>query len=173
MSAAATQQNDGREEFLSDFQHTIESGAARLREISEASSGIPRSEEKWSPREIIGHLIDSAANNHQRFVRAQFTDELVFSGYEQEQWVEAQGYQEEPWLALIQLWQSYNQHLLHVVRRAPEETRTKLRYKHNLHQIASDTITADQPVTLEFFMRDYLEHMQKHLSQIFGEEKSS
>jgi DinB family protein len=166
--SAATQQNDGREEFLDDFRETIELASSRLLVISEADSGIPRSEGKWSPKEIIGHLIDSAANNHQRFVRAQFTDELVFAGYEQEQWVQAQHYQDEPWNALVQLWQFYNRHLLHVITLAPIETRTKLRHKHNLHKIASDQIKEDEPVTLEFFMRDYLEHMKKHLKQILG-----
>jgi hypothetical protein len=168
MISAATQQNDGREEFLNDFRQTIELASPRLLEISEAQSGIARSDGKWSPKEIIGHLIDSAANNHQRFVRAQFTDELVFAGYQQEEWIQAQHYQDEPWNALVQLWKFYNQHLLHVITRAPEETRTKLRSKHNLHQIASDQISENEPVTLEFFMRDYLDHMKKHLKQILG-----
>ena len=168
MISAATQQNDGREDFLNDFRQTIELASPRLLEISEAQSGIARSEGKWSPKEIIGHLIDSAANNHQRFVRAQFTDELVFAGYEQEEWIQAQQYRDEPWNALVQLWRFYNQHLLHVITRAPEETRTKLRYKHNLHQIASDQISENEAVTLEFFMRDYLDHMKKHLKQILG-----
>ena len=53
-------------------------------------SQTPRAQDKWSPREIVGHLIDSAANNHQRFVRAQFTDDLVFSGYQQAEWVGVQ-----------------------------------------------------------------------------------
>jgi hypothetical protein len=168
MHSAAAQQNDGRQEFLKDFHQTIENASPRLHEISEADSRVPRSEGKWSPKEIIGHLIDSAANNHQRFVRAQFSDELVFPGYEQEQWIQAQHYQDEPWTALLQLWQFYNQHLLHVITRAPEETRTKLRHKHNLHKIASDAISESEPVTLEFFMRDYLDHMKKHLKQILG-----
>ena len=122
----------------------------------------------WSRKEIIGHLIDSASNNHQRFVRAQFTDELVFAGYEQENWVRVQNYQGEDWTELVQLWKLYNQHILHLVSHIPEETRTKLRRKHNLHQIASDTISENEPVTLDFFIRDYLDHMKKHLGQILG-----
>jgi len=153
-------------EFLNAFRHTIEFGAARLNEITEEQSAIPRSEDKWSPKEIIGHLIDSAANNHQRFVRAQFTDELVFAGYEQENWVRVQNYQGEDWTELVQLWRLYNQHILHLVSLIPEETRTRLRSKHNLHQIASDTISENEPVTLDYFIRDYLDHMKKHLGQI-------
>ena len=58
---------------------------------------------------------------------------------------------------------------LHLVPLIPDETRTKLRSKHNLHQIASDAITENEPVTLDFFIRDYLDHMKKHLGQILGE----
>jgi len=155
-------------EFLKDFRETIERASARLLEITEEQSGIPRSEGKWSPKEIIGHLIDSAANNHQRFVRAQFTDELVFAGYEQENWVRVQNYQGEEWRGLVQLWKSYNQHILHLVSLIPEETRTRLRSKHNLHQIASELLSENEPVTLDFFIRDYLDHMKKHLGQILG-----
>ena len=155
-------------EFLNSFRQTIELGAASLLEIPEKQSEVPRSEEKWSPKEIIGHLIDSAANNHQRFVRAQFTDELIFSGYEQEGWVRVQNYQGESWPELVELWKLYNQHILHLVSHIPEETRTKLRRKHNLHQIASDTISENEPATLDFFIRDYLDHMKKHLGQILG-----
>ncbi len=168
MTSTATQSADDYEEFLNSFRQTIETASVQLGEISEEQSGIPRSEGKWSPREIIGHLIDSAANNHQRFVRAQFTDELVFAGYEQENWVRVQNYQGEGWRELVQLWKLYNQHILHLVSLIPEEMRTRLRSKHNLHQIASELLSENEPVTLDFFIRDYLDHMKKHLGQILG-----
>jgi hypothetical protein len=168
MTSTSTQATDDFEEFLNAFRQTIDTGSARLLEISAEQSGIPRSEGKWSPREIIGHLIDSAANNHQRFVRAQFTDELVFAGYEQENWVRVQNYQGEAWGQLVHFWKLYNQHILHLVSFIPEETRTRLRSKHNLHQIASEELSENEPVTLDFFIRDYLDHMKKHLGQILG-----
>ncbi len=155
-------------EFLKDFGATLDQASARLQSIPEDKSAIPRSSEKWSPKQIIGHLIDSAANNHQRFVRAQFSDDLVFQGYEQEKWVGAQRYQERSWSELVQLWHVYNQHILHIMKVAPEETRMKLRHKHNLHLIASDQLSESEPVTLDFFMRDYVDHMKKHLGQILG-----
>lgn len=154
------------ESFLDDFRETIETAEKRLLSISERQSQIPRAEDKWSPREIIGHLIDSAANNHQRFVRAQFIDELSFSGYEQEEWVRVQGYNQEPWLQLVQLWKHYNLHLLHLMSLVPEETRTKPRSTHNLDQIAWKTVAAKDFVTLEYFMRDYVAHLKNHLAQI-------
>jgi len=168
MTPATSLQAGQKQAFLDDFRKTVDSAAARLLEISEAQSEQPRAEGKWSPKQVIGHLIDSAANNHQRFVRAQFTDELVFAGYAQEDWIRVQHYQEEAWSDLVQLWKLYNQHIAHLMSFIPDESRSKLRSKHNLHEIASDSIKVDEPVTLDFFMRDYVDHMKKHLSQIFG-----
>lgn len=170
MTSTAIQPKNDMDGFLNRFRQTIEVAAGRLLEIPARQSEIPRSEGKWSPKEIIGHLIDSAANNQQRFVRAQFTDELIFAGYEQENWVRVQNYQGEDWTDLVQLWKLYNLHILHLVSLIPEETRLRLRSKHNLHQIASDAISENEPVTLDFFIRDYLDHMRKHLGQILGED---
>lgn len=155
------------QEFLVDFRETISRATASFELISEEQSQISRAESKWSPREILGHLIDSAANNHSRFVRAQLTEDLVFDGYAQTEWVTLQRYQEEPWSELVQLWRSYNRHILHIIAATPEEQRNKLRAKHNLHQIASELLKEDEPVTLDWFIRDYLDHMKKHLAQIF------
>ena len=154
------------EDFLADFRLTVESAFVRLQGISEEQSAIATAEGKWSVREIIGHLIDSAANNHPRFVRAQFTDDLVFSGYDQEKWVKVQAYTEEPWENLVQLWRLYNLHLLHVIARIPEPTLTLPRTKHSLDRIALETISSDRAVTLEYLIRDYLRHLKHHLKQI-------
>src|ERR1043165_7115315 len=98
-------------QFLKDFRATVVDATARLREIPVMESRKKIAADDWAPIEVLGHLIDSAANNHQRFVRAQFTDDLVFPGYEQNYWVSSQMYAEESWLELIQLWSSYNLHL--------------------------------------------------------------
>ena len=159
--------------FLNDFRETIETAEKRLLSISEQQSQISRAEGKWSPKEIIGHLIDSAANNHQRFVRAQFSDELTFSGYEQEDWVRVQGYNQEPWQQLVQLWKHYNLHLLHLMSLVPEETRTQPRTIHNLDLIAWKTVTKNAAVTLDYFMRDYVAHLKHHLGQILPPDNST
>ena len=158
------------ENFLNDFRQTIEAASTELLQLPAEQSQTPRAAGKWSPKQIVGHLIDSASNNHQRFVRAQFTDDLVFAGYEQVGWVRAQNYQAEDWAALVQLWRLFNQHILHVMANVPEEARMKLRHQHNLHQIASDSLSESEPVTLDWFMRDYVDHMKKHLRQILGAE---
>ena len=154
-------------EFLEDFRDTIVSAKARLSDISEAQSREKSSPDEWSAAEVLGHLIDSAANNHQRFVRAQFTDDLVFSGYEQEQWVSSQKYREEPWSEVIQFWSSYNLHLLHVASVIPEDVLTRPRARHTLDQIAFNLVDKNDPATLEYLIRDYLVHLRHHLEQIF------
>jgi hypothetical protein len=158
------------DDWLEDFRMTIESATGQLALISEDRATIPESEGKWSPKQIIGHLIDSAANNHQRFVRAQFTDHMVFPGYEQEAWVQVQRYNDEPWTQLVQLWRLYNLHLWHVMSLIPEAVRTKSRGSHTLDRIAWQTVSASEPATLEYFMRDYVAHLQHHLNQVFLSE---
>jgi hypothetical protein len=157
------------EETLEDFRRTIEESAARLLGMTEDESLRPRAEGKWSSKEILGHLIDSASNNHQRFVRAQFTDALVFPGYEQESWVRAQRYDEEPWTLLVQLWRAFNLHLAHVMEHAPESARRASRTSHNLDEIGWIKIGEGEPATLEYLMLDYIGHMKNHLRQIFSE----
>lgn len=156
-------------EFLDDFRNTIVSATARLRNIPETQSAQKNSPDDWSAKETIGHLIDSAANNHQRFVRAQFTDDLVFSGYEQDQWVSSQKYRDEPWSEVIQLWSSYNLHLVHVASAIPEAVLTKPRSHHTLDQIAFNLVDKNDSTTLEYLIRDYLDHLRHHLDQIFAE----
>jgi DinB family protein len=161
--------NPTMDEFLEEFRQTIGDATGRLLRLSDRESQTPREEGKWSPREIVGHLIDSASNNHQRFVRAQFTDDLVFPGYEQAEWTSVQGYADESWEQLVQLWKHYNLHLLHMMSKVSEEQLTKPRHKHNLHEIGWQPVAIDQPATLEYFMRDYVNHLRHHLRQIFQE----
>ena len=154
-------------EFLDDFRNTIVSATARLRNIPETQSGQKNSPDDWSAKETIGHLIDSAANNHQRFVRAQFTDDLVFPGYEQEQWVSSQKYADESWPDVIQLWSSYNLHIHHLASVIPEAILTKPRASHSLDQIAFKQVAKSEAATLEYLIRDYVDHLRHHLDQIF------
>ena len=109
----------------------------------------------WSSKELIGHLIDSAANNHQRFVRAALTGVLEFPGYDTDGNVRVQAVQEADWLTLVTLWASYNRYLAHVIAHLPEE---KLG--------AWCRIGNAEPVTLEFLATDYLAHLKHHLGQI-------
>ena len=157
------------EQWLEDFKQAIESATPRLLQISEAQSEQPRAEEKWSSKQIIGHLIDSAANNHARFVLAQLKDDLVFPGYEPDGWVSVQQYQNEPWAQLVELWRAYNLHLLHVMSHTPAETLLRQCTHHSLQTIAFKTVAASEPATLEYLMTDYVAHLRHHIGQILGE----
>lgn len=120
----------------------------------------------WSIKEIIGHLIDSAANNHQRFVRAEKQDDLVFPGYAQEDWVRVQAYHRAPWTELVTLWEAYNQHLARVMSAVPANVRERRHERHNLHEIGWRPFSADEPATLDDLMHDYVLHLEHHLSQV-------
>ena len=134
---------------------TIEEAVTWLKSIDPERTTFKPSEATWSAKEVLGHLIDSAVNNHQRFVRAQQVDELTFPGYEQTFWVSSQHYQERPWLELVELWHLYNRHLAHVIRHVPAN-----------QWDTPCTIGTSETVTLGFIVEDYLPHLQHHLSQI-------
>ena len=161
------------EVFLQDFRQTIESATTRLRSLQAASICTAQSPGEWTAKEILGHLIDSAANNHQRFIRAQLSDDLVFAGYEQNSWVELQNYNDESWFDLIQLWSLYNLHLIHLLTQIPRKVLTTERKSHNLDQIAWKTIDRTKPVTLEYFVRDYVGHLEHHLKQIYDRTETA
>lgn len=161
------------DDALEDFRLTIEGAAERLRAMTEAQSEVRRAPAKWSPKEIVGHLIDSAANNHQGFVRAQFQDDLVFTGYEQEAWVAAQHYQQASWSHLVELWKTYNLHLLHLISHIPQDKLGRLQHKHNMHVIAWKLLDEKEPATLEYLIRDYIAHMKNHLRQILADDATS
>jgi len=155
-------------EFTAGFSEYVDASAARMRTMSDAAAAAPRKPGAWSPKQIVGHLIDSASNNHQRFVRAQFTDDLVFPGYEQEAWVSAQRYQEAAWLDLVGLWHLFNLHLARVIEAIPRSVREKSRPRHNLHELAWRPVPQNEVTTLEYFMRDYVAHLKHHLAQVLG-----
>ena len=151
----------------------VERATPRLLALSDAAAGTPPAQGKWSPKEVIGHLIDSASNNHGRFVRAQFSDDLVFAGYEQDEWVAAQRYADAPWNDLVALWRGFNLHLARVMASTPEEIARKPRAAHNLDTIAFVAVPRDQPATLAYFMADYVDHLEHHLAQIFPRDTMS
>ena len=156
--------------WLNDFKETIGSASDRLKNISEAESAEPRAEDHWSSKQIIGHLIDSAANNHARFVVGQLKNDLIFPGYDQNGWVETNHYQERPWSELIELWRAYNLHLHHVMSNADEAKLNTPRTLHSLQEIAFKTVPQSEPVTLEYLMKDYVDHLKHHLAQVFGDQ---
>jgi hypothetical protein len=155
-------------DYVAELRDTIEVAGRRLSSITEAESALRPAPGKWSRKEIVGHLIDSAANNHQRFVRASFVEDLVFPGYDQDEWVRVQGCQDAPWRELLDLWKSYNEHIARVMETIPAEVRLRPRTRHNLHEIAWKPVPASEPATLDDLMRDYVGHLKHHLDQAFA-----
>jgi GNAT superfamily N-acetyltransferase len=115
---------------------------------------------RWSRKEVLGHLIDSASNNHQRFVRGQIASGQDFPGYEQEQWVRTQDYQSARWTDLIELWRAYNTHLLHVAGRMSGEG-----------QGATCRVGGGE-VTLAGLFVEYVDHLEHHLRKMLGRWES-
>jgi hypothetical protein len=142
-----------------------ETTASRLEQLSR---GIPRllkaikeeqfsekpAPEKWSKKEILGHLIDSATNNHQRFIRVQFED-CPFIAYNADLWNANSYHQTMATEALIDFWAAYNLHLATVIRAIPEE---------NLQRTCQTG--ENETHTLEFLITDYVAHLEHHLHQI-------
>ena len=163
MSAARATKPTG--ETIAELRRTVEEAAERLARVADLEAGRRPAPGKWSRKEIVGHLIDSAANNHQRFVRARHQDDLVFQGYEQDDWIAAQSYEEARWDDLVALWRLYNLHLAHVLERIPPDVLEREHARHNLDRIAWRTVPAGQPATLAYFIEDYLGHLRHHLAQ--------
>ena len=133
----------------------VEAAAEALRRIDDPEASLKSAPGTWSKKEILGHLVDSAVNNHHRFVRAQQVEELTFPHYEQEHWVNSQGYGERPWPELVDLWRLYNRHLAHVISRIPKERLGVM-----------CVIGADEPVSLGYLIEDYVVHLKDHLQQL-------
>jgi hypothetical protein len=144
-------------EIIARYEAALETAAERLAAISEADAARKPGPERWSKKEILGHLIDSAGNNHQRFVRVQLTERLEFPSYEQEFWVARQAYATEPWTDLVHLWLLLNRHLTHLLKAAPDEV-----FAHEL------VIGRQGAMTLRALVPSYLDHMEHHLAQIYG-----
>ena len=141
---------------LSDkLVRVVRSAEAILFQVPEAESSKTVLSGGWSRKQVLGHLIDSASNNHQRFVRAALQTALDFPGYDQDGCVRVQAVEEADWTLLVSLWAGYNRYLAHVIAHLPV---SKLE---TLCRIGSD-----EPVTLRFLAEDYLRHLLHHLGQI-------
>ena len=142
-------------EIAQEIRKTIEDALDVLKAVSPEEAAFKQSPTSWSKKEILGHLIDSAANNHQRFVRACYDAAADFPPYDQIEWVQIQQYKQSEWKDLIGFWAAYNFHITNLIERIPEASLS-----------SPVNIGRDEPVTLEFVIVDYLRHLQHHVNDL-------
>jgi hypothetical protein len=142
-------------ELGTKFRVRIAAAEARLRAVSDNDAEQEFRPGGWLRKEVLGHLIDSALNNHQRFVRGSIHGSYEGPGYAQEEWVDAHGYRDFPWTTLLMHWRMQNHLLANVVDRIPES-----------RLAAECKVAGDEPVSLGFLIEDYLGHLEHHVGQI-------
>lgn len=149
--------NSNMRDIAQMLRESVEAARPRLEALSGKVASIKLRPEKWSVKEIIGHLVDSAANNHQRFVRAQLgATDLQPYRYAQDHWVGLQQYQSADWHSLLSLWYYYNVHLAGLIATLQPEF------------LENELDVWEEPATLRFVAEDYVRHLNHHLDQIFN-----
>lgn len=134
----------------------VADASGAFREMGVGDWTRTRGEGAWTRLEILGHLIDSSTNNHQRFVRAMAEGDLIWPGYDQDAMIRVQQFGRANPSLLIALWESFNLYLARLMGIIPAGRLG-----------ARCVIGGGKAVTLEFLVTDYVVHMQHHLRQIF------
>jgi hypothetical protein len=148
--------------IATELGRTVAQAKPMLARFTNADTSVRPSPKKWAKKEIVGHMLDSASNNHQRFVRAALQGGLTFPNYEQDELVKLQRYREMDWSFLVDHWASYNRFLAHVLSVLPAKAaKVKCRIGNN------------KPVTLAWIAEDYVEHLKHHLNQIIEQKFST
>jgi hypothetical protein len=122
-----------------------------LQALTEASASRPEKTGKWCAKEVMGHLTDSAINNHARMMRLQIETEPSLPGYEQMAWVGLQRYADREWVKVLTVWVALNEHFASAVGRIDKVL------------LANKGIVAGGELTLGFLIEDYIAHMEHHL----------
>jgi hypothetical protein len=137
----------------------------RYQQLSEEVTLRKPAESGWTLKEIIGHLIDSASNNHQRITRLQLSAELHFPPYENEKWLAAERWNLLGWRDILDLFQSYNLFLVHLIRAVEPENLT--------HRWFGRGRFGERIYSLEELIADYRKHLEEHLAQFETQRKES
>ncbi len=135
-----------------ELETLINQNIAILKSLDEKDMAVKPSPEKWSKKEIIGHLIDSAQSNIRRFAVAQYEDSPTIN-YNQEKWVVIANYQRWDSKMLIDLWYLLNRQVCEILKNiSPEMLQRKC--------------MTDEQHTIEWLAVDYIKHLKHHLHQV-------
>ena len=137
------------------FRSELDSIRQALAAIPSGLADTPWRPGGWTRKEVLGHMLDSATNNRQRFVRAATEGHFDGPNYAQEPWVNAHGYAGQSWETLLGWWKVEHEILAAVVDQIPEERLE-----------ASCVVGGDAPVTLRFLVEDYVVHQRYHVAQL-------
>lgn len=139
--------------------------------IPESEYRVKPAPDKWSKIEIFGHLVDSAHNNHRRFLLAANQDHLIFDGYDQDQWVIRNQYNKRNMDEVVGCWVSANSQLSYCVDALPQELLFRKTTKHSFHKMCFNSIPEGQASSLDYLLWDYFDHMDHHLAQLLPHYK--
>lgn len=142
-------------EIAEQFRAGLDDVHSALIAVPESLADVPWRAGGWTRKQIVGHLLDSATNNRQRFVRASSEGSFEGPNYNQDAWVAAHGYDRHPWQTLLTWWESEHEILMAVVDQIPEERLETQCF-----------VGGDVPVTLRFLIEDYVTHQRWHLKQL-------
>ena len=144
--------------FIKEWKELIESSAINFKSINEELASLKRSPDKWSKKQVLGHLCDSAINNYMRIMNLMITNgNCILQAYAQNEWVINGAYQNRKWNSIIYLWTTLNYSFISLVENAPKES---------WHLFG--TYKGD-PQSFEFLVTDYVEHMKHHFNQIIAD----
>jgi hypothetical protein len=152
--------------YSSILMDIVAKSTKRFLEISDELWIQHKTATSWSKKEILGHLIDSAYNNHQRFLRAASQDNLIFVGYDQVDWVKKHACQSRNTKDIILHWKLCNEHLANLIYNLPSQVINRQTTDHNFDQIGFVKVPAGKSTSLGCLIWDYLYHLEHHIAQI-------
>ena len=100
------------EQLISQLRQLLDRVPPALRSISDEQAASGSGPDKWSAKQELGHLLDSAIVNHYRWVRVLSEENPTLPGYDGPNWVSLHNYQQRDWADLIDTWQRLNEHML-------------------------------------------------------------
>lgn len=128
-----------------------------------------RSGKKWNKRQILGHLIDSAYNNHQRIIRTEAQGNMIYKGYDADYWVDMNQYAVRKSDEVLESFIVVQRHFANVVAGLSDEKLTLEYEDHQLNETAMQEFPSGGRGSLSFLIWDYIYHIEHHLKQIFDD----